>query len=100
MPPSEGPKLEAFARHQFPEYFARCKEYLRHKNIMISPQVLLQHIPDLKIHKIIHHPGEFVITLGGSYHAGFNWGFNVAEAVNFATPAWLDIFPAAKVNFE
>jgi len=38
-------------------------------------------------------PGEFIVTYGGAYHAGFNWGFNIAEAVNFATTRWLKILP-------
>lgn len=93
IPTSENKKLEDFAREHFGEGFAKCKDYLRHKTTMINPYLLKQKIPDLKIHKIIQYPGEFVITFAGAYHAGFNWGFNIAEAVNFATLKWLEILP-------
>jgi len=95
LPREETPKLEAYAKQHFPEAFSKCKEYLRHKTIMISPYVLKSKIPDLKINKMIQYPGEFIITIGGAYHCGFNWGFNVAEAVNFAASKWLDIMPFA-----
>jgi hypothetical protein len=39
--------------------------------------------------KMIHNPGEFMISRCAGYHAGFNFGFNIAEAVNFALPDWL-----------
>lgn len=45
---------------------------------------------------MIHEKGQFIATFGGAYHAGFNYGFNIAEAVNFATPLWLPIFLKAK----
>jgi hypothetical protein len=34
---------------------------------------------------------EFVVLNAGAYHAGYNTGFNCAEAVNFATDDWLQI---------
>ena len=44
----------------------------------------------LQVHRIVQEPGEFVITLPKAFHAGFNAGFNCAEAVNFALDRWVD----------
>ena len=43
------------------------------------------------MHKVVQQPREFVICRPSGYHCGFNAGFNIAEAVNFALPRWLDI---------
>jgi len=51
MPASEGKKLEDFAKLYFGEGFNKCKEFLRHKTIMIHPYLLKQKIPSLKIYK-------------------------------------------------
>lgn len=40
-------------------------------------------------------PGEFIVLNAAAYHSGFNMGFNCAEAINFATPAWIETGKAA-----
>lgn len=44
-------------------------------------------------------PGEFVITFPATYHQGFNLGFNIAEAVNFASLRWIPYGLKAKVRY-
>ncbi len=61
---------------------------------MISPAVLQQN--SIKYYRMVQNPGDFVITYPGSYHAGFNMGFNIAESTNFATNAWIEIGATAK----
>ena len=52
----------------------------------------------IKIRKVYQKPGEFVIPRAKGYHAGFNAGYNIAEAVNFAVFEWVENI-ASKVKF-
>ena len=81
--------FEAFVKSKFPDYFKDCPEFIRHKTTLIYPGVLRQ--AGIKITKAVHGPGEFMITRASAYHSGFNMGFNIAEAVNFALPSWIPI---------
>lgn len=89
VPPSESDKFDAMARQLFPELASECPDFLRHKNIMISPSLLRT----FNIHYVqaIQQPGDFIVLNASAYHAGFNLGFNCAEAINFALPDWLEI---------
>lgn len=85
--PSDKKRFEALTQSYFGGEFKQCKEFLRHKTTMISPNKLKE--AGISFTTMVHRPGEFIITFPGSYHAGFNGGFNIAESTNFATPYWL-----------
>ena len=51
----------------------------------------------IRVVKNVHNENEFMISRAAAYHSGFNFGFNIAEAVNFALPDWLKIGP--NVNY-
>lgn len=53
----------------------------------LSPSILKSE--GVPIFRTVQHSGEFVITFPRAYHAGFNCGFNCAEAVNVAPVDWL-----------
>lgn len=79
--------FEEFSQKMFSNRFEKCSEYLRHKNTLIHPIVLKN--KGIKLRKIVQKPGEFIILRTKAYHAGFNSGYNIAEAVNFALFDWI-----------
>lgn len=62
---------------------------MRHKTFLASPSTLES--KGIKVNRLVHHEGEFVITFPFGYHSGYNLGYNCAESVNFATDYWLEI---------
>ncbi len=94
IPPSSRKRFEVVAESIFESDRRECPQFLRHKTKIFSPTKLRgNNIPYVTA---VQHPGEFVITFPGSYHAGFNHGFNIAEAVNFAFRRWIEIGRKAK----
>lgn len=84
----------------WPNDAKNCGQFLRHKTYLISPQ-LLQSQYNIRVNRLVHHEGEFVITFPYGYHSGYNLGYNCAESVNFATESWLDFGRVAqKCNCE
>ncbi|XP_015428386.1 PREDICTED: lysine-specific demethylase 4D, partial [Myotis davidii] len=88
VPPEHGQRLERLARELFPGSSRGCEAFLRHKVALISPTVLKEN--GVPFSRITQEAGEFMVTFPYGYHAGFNHGFNCAEAINFATPRWID----------
>mmetsp|Transcript_16713 Transcript_16713/g.14628 ORF Transcript_16713/g.14628 Transcript_16713/m.14628 type:complete len:403 (+) Transcript_16713:31-1239(+) len=88
--------FEEFTRKAFSDKFEKCSEYLRHKNTLVNPVVLRNN--GIKLRKMVQKPGEFIILRSKAYHSGFNSGYNIAEAVNFALFDWIKN-ASGKVNF-
>jgi hypothetical protein len=82
-------KFEAVMRSNFPNDHKGCPQFMRHKTFLASPSAL--EAKGIKVNRLVHHEGEFVITFPFGYHSGYNLGYNCAESVNFATEEWLDI---------
>lgn len=94
VPQSDHKKFFEFMEEKFPTEASKCKEFLRHKMFTISPKVLKDN--GIKCNKIVHNEHEFMITYPFGYHAGFNYGYNLAESVNFALEDWLEIGKKSK----
>ena len=89
VPPYAAEKFEACFRKYVPGLFVNDPQLLHHLITMIPPTVLMDSgVPVFRTHQKV---GEFVVTFPRAYHAGYNQGFNFAEAVNFATKDWFHL---------
>jgi hypothetical protein len=63
-----------------------CPQAVMHKRFLLRPDVLrAAGIPSCRL---VQRPGDLVVTSPGAFHWGYNTGFNIAEATNFATSEW------------
>ena len=88
-------RLEQFCEGHYHQSKTNCPEYLRHKRCLLSPAILKK--AGIAFTTTVQRPGDAMITFPGSYHFGFNTGFNVAEATNFAVPEWVPYGKLARV---
>lgn len=88
-------KFENAMKTLWPRDAKHCDQFLRHKTYLISPEKLKSQF-NIKVNKLVHYEGEFVITYPYGYHSGFNLGYNCAESVNFALESWLNYGRIAK----
>ena len=87
VPGAAADAFEECFKQAMPDLFAAQPDLLLQLVTMLSPSLLVSE--GVPVYRTDQHAGEFVVTFPKSYHGGFNTGFNVAEAVNFAPPDWL-----------
>ena len=89
VPSKDAEKLEQAVRSSAPELFENQPDLMHHLVTTMSPVTLMNH--GVNVYRLMQCAGEFVITLPRAYHAGFNQGYNCAEAVNFCLPNWISM---------
>ncbi|CAE5962301.1 unnamed protein product [Arabidopsis arenosa] len=87
VPGNAASAFEKVMRKTLPDLFDAQPDLLFQLVTMLSPTVLQEN--KVPVYTVLQEPGNFVITFPKSFHAGFNFGLNCAEAVNFATADWL-----------
>lgn len=82
-------RFENVVQQIAPELFEAHPDLLHHLVTIVNPNVLMSKgVPVVRTNQ---EAGEFIVTFPRSYHAGFNQGYNLAEAVNFATADWVSL---------
>ncbi|KAJ8923502.1 hypothetical protein NQ315_010080 [Exocentrus adspersus] len=87
VPGSKAENFEETMKSAAPELFHSQPDLLHQLVTIMNPNILMN--AGVPVYRTDQHAGEFVVTFPRAYHAGFNQGYNFAEAVNFAPADWL-----------
>lgn len=87
VPGSKAELFEDTMKSAAPELFHSQPDLLHQLVTIMNPNILMN--AGVPVYRTDQAAGEFVITFPRAYHAGFNQGYNFAEAVNFAPADWL-----------
>jgi len=89
VPGSKAILLEECMKKNAPELFEHSPDLLHQLTTIMNPNTLMAYgVPIVRTNQCA---GEFVLTFPRAYHAGFNQGYNFAEAVNFCPADWLPV---------
>lgn len=87
VPGAKAEAMERVLKGFLKENFSEHPDLLSHMTTLFSPMLLQRsHVP---VFRSLQQAGQFIITFPKSYHAGFSYGYNVAEAVNFSSVDWV-----------
>ncbi|XP_043483616.1 lysine-specific demethylase lid isoform X3 [Leptopilina heterotoma] len=89
VPGSLAERFEESMKSAAPELFHSQPDLLHQLVTIMNPNILTNE--GVPVFRTDQHAGEFVVTFPRAYHAGFNQGYNFAEAVNFAPADWLKV---------
>uniref|UniRef100_A0A182P0K0 [histone H3]-trimethyl-L-lysine(4) demethylase n=1 Tax=Anopheles epiroticus TaxID=199890 RepID=A0A182P0K0_9DIPT len=87
VPGSRAEEFELAMKSAAPELFHSQPDLLHQLVTIMNPNILMN--ANVPVYRTDQHAGEFVVTFPRAYHAGFNQGYNFAEAVNFAPADWM-----------
>ena len=89
VPGDEAEAFERTMKKAAPELFESQPDLLHQLVTMMNPNILMA--DGVPVYRTDQKKGEFIVTFPRAYHAGFNQGFNLAEAVNFAPAKWIKL---------
>ncbi|KAK9723158.1 PHD-finger [Popillia japonica] len=89
VPGSKAEMFEETMKSAAPELFQSQPDLLHQLVTIMNPNILMK--AGVPVFRTDQHAGEFVVTFPRAYHAGFNQGYNFAEAVNFAPADWVSM---------
>ncbi|XP_055595397.1 lysine-specific demethylase lid [Uranotaenia lowii] len=87
VPGNRAEDFEVAMKSAAPELFQSQPDLLHQLVTIMNPNILMN--ANVPVYRTDQHAGEFVVTFPRAYHAGFNQGYNFAEAVNFAPADWM-----------
>ena len=90
--------LEKVFKNFLMQRMKEAPDLLHHITTMFSPILLRK--AKIPVCKLVQFPGEFIVTFPRSFHGGFSYGPNIGEAVNFATPDWIQHGAAANERYR
>lgn len=85
--PEDAEKFKDLCKAQYPDEFKKCRQFLRHKTIMLSSKLLQQH--NIQVYSTPQEAGDIMITWPSALHCVYNLGPNIMESINNGIKEWL-----------